>query len=490
MNARQAFDPGAAPRGAPPAAPARRRLRMLVAIACYGERNLPLLRWVIAGYRAMSLSVDVVVLSDAPKDLGPDVRVVVGLPSKNPWSLPFAHKRLFVEQAEAYDLFAYSEDDMEVLQRHVDAFLRISPLLADDEIAGFLRYEVDREGGVWLPEAHGSFHWKPASVQRRGSETVAEFSNEHAAFFLLTRAQLRRAIDSGGFDRAPAEGRYDMLCTAATDPYTRCGMRKVVCVSALDDFLIHHLSDRYAGQLGMSLPAAQQEVRTLLAIGRGEHPATRLLAGETTIDQGEWAKAYHTRRPAGGAAPAPECLPGGARSVLSIGCGDGEAEAAWVARGVRVTALPLDAVVGAGASARGVEVLYGPLEEGLARLAGRRFDCVVASDLLHLVPQPQAVLAQCVALLAPGGTLLLEGPHFGTLRLWARRLLGRGEARLLRSYQESGVHTVGPRVLRRLLRREALQVALRWSGGGRGARWCPGWLRPWMSPRWALQARR
>lgn len=472
-------------------APGTTGLRMLVAIACYGERNLPLLRRVIAGYRAMSLRVDVVVLSEAPKDLGPDVRVLVGLPSRNPWSLPFAHKRLFVDLADDYDLFAYSEDDMEVTQRHVDAFLRVGPLLAQDEIAGFLRYEVDRQDRVWLPEAHGSFHWKPESVRLRGGETVAEFSNEHAAFFLLTRAQLRRAIDSGGFDRPPAEGRYDMLCTAATDPYTRCGMRKVVCISRLDDFLIHHLSDRYAGQLGMSLEAARHEVRTLLAIGRGEHPATRLLPREATIDRGEWAKAYHGPQPVGQALQ--DRLPRAARNLLSIGCADGQAEAGWASHGVQVTALPLDAVVGAGAAERGIEVLHGTLEEGLSRLAGRRFDCVVASDLLHLVPQPQAVLAHCTALLAPGGTLVLEGPHFGTPRLWARRLLGRGEARLLRSYGESGVHTVPPRVLCRWLRRQGLQVALRWSGttgGPQPRRWRSGWWPRWTSARWCLEARR
>ena len=66
-----------------------RRLRLLVAIASYGERHLELLKQVIRGYQHMAMDVDVVVVSDAPKALGSRVRVVVGLPSRNPWSFPF-----------------------------------------------------------------------------------------------------------------------------------------------------------------------------------------------------------------------------------------------------------------------------------------------------------------------------------------------------------------------------------------------------------------
>ena len=63
-----------------------------------------------------------------------------------------------------------------------------------------------------------------------------------------------------------------MACTAATDPYTNCGFRKVVCISSLEDFLIHHLSNRYVNQFGISLPAYQEQVQTLIEIRDGVHP--------------------------------------------------------------------------------------------------------------------------------------------------------------------------------------------------------------------------
>ena len=87
-------------------------MRMLVAIASYGEKNLHFLKQIIAEYRSMALQVDIVVLTNAAKNLGSGVDVRVGLPTMNPWSLPFAHKPIFLAAADRYDLFLYSEDDI------------------------------------------------------------------------------------------------------------------------------------------------------------------------------------------------------------------------------------------------------------------------------------------------------------------------------------------------------------------------------------------
>src|SRR5271165_2697316 len=182
--------------------------KLLVAICSYGETNLKLLRQIIHTYRSMALEVDVVVLSEAPKDLGSEVKVVVGLPARNPFSLPFGHKAIFAENLDRYDLFAYSEDDIGVTESNIRAFLNATAQLESDEIAGFLRYEVDRSAKWKVSEPWGPYHWKAESVKRRGAYVIAEFTNEHAGFYILTQAQLRKAIASGGFLRAPYSGRY------------------------------------------------------------------------------------------------------------------------------------------------------------------------------------------------------------------------------------------------------------------------------------------
>lgn len=428
--------------------------RLLVVIASFGEKNLELLRRVIARYRAMTLPVDVVVVSNAPKDLGPDVEVVVGLPTNDPWSLPFAHKAVMARKLEQYDLFAYSEDDMEVTEENIRAFLRVAPLLAADEIAGFLRYEADSFGNRTLPEVHDCYRWIPESARPRGSLVVAEFTNEHAAFFLLTRPQLRQAIASGGFLRAPYRGRHDMACSAATDPYTSCGFRKVVCVSELEDFLIHHASNRYSGKLGPSLAAFQEQIQALIQIGRQTRPAKTLCAVEPRVP-GHWGKDLYE-------SATPEWLkaaPKEARTVLSVGCGEGAFETEMQRRGAAVTALPMDSVIGAAVERRGIPVIYGTLDEAFHLLGSRQFHCVALSHLLHLAPDPEKVIDLCAQRVAPGGRFLISGPNFNRFPILLKRNFCRGDERKMRSFSESGITLCGPASLAKRLRRCGLRVA-------------------------------
>jgi SAM-dependent methyltransferase len=410
----------------------------LVAIACFGEKNLGFLKQVIRNYQDMRMAVDVVVFSDKPKDLGQGVKVIVGLPSENPWSLPFVHKAYFAQNVDRYDLFIYSEDDMVATEKNIRAFLDITPQLEPDEIAGFLRYEQSESGDWSLPEVHGPFCWKPESVNRRGNHTIAQFSNEHAAFYLLTRNQLRRAIASGGFLRGPCEGRYDMLCTVATDPYTNCGLRKVICISALEDFLIHHLPNRYVGQLGMPLSSFKEQVQTLTDISKGAHPISNLCETESRLQQGKWSKSYYEK-------PRNEVLemvPRDARTILSIGCGSGATEDNLKQHGAKITVFPLDSVIGAAGARLGFEVIYGTMEECFNRLGERNFDCVLITDLLHLLPNPWQVLDQCCRFAGEAGTLVISGPNFRSLRILSKRVMNTGDYRKLSSFAQSGVQTL------------------------------------------------
>lgn len=434
-------------------------LRALVAIASYGSKNIELLKRVVAQWQAMPIRVRIVVLSESPKELGNDVEVLVGLPSDNPWSLPFAHKQLFADHAQDYDIFAYSEDDMEVTFAHVSAFLELTRHLPDDEIAGFLRYEVNAKGSWSYPDVHGHFHWESASARQRGPHTVAEFTNEHAAFYLLTREQLARAIASGGFLREPYEGRYDMLCSAATDPYTSCGLKKVVCISDIEAFSIHHMSNRYVDKWPVSLEELRKQLNAQIQVAHGRLPSVSLLKTESWLVDRRWSKSYYE--------PVDEellaMLPRAARSVLSVGCGWGALEQTLQRSGVSVTALPLDAVIGAAAADRGIPIVCGAIDNAMAQLAGRQFDAVVITDLLHLAEDPAELIARCGSLISAEGTLVVRGPNFQALRVLAKRALGKDGHGKLRSFAESGVHSIGPSQIRRQARKCNLKVTeIRW----------------------------
>jgi hypothetical protein len=156
------------------------RPRVLIAIACYGVKNLKFLQEIMRNYRSMSFDVEIVVVSEAPKDLGKDTKVIVGLPSKNPWSLPFAHKAIFAENADRFDLFIYSEDDMDVTEENIQAFVRASAALKPDQIAGYLRYETGQDGAKVLTDVHGNFHWQPESAAEAIPSPSSRTSMRHS----------------------------------------------------------------------------------------------------------------------------------------------------------------------------------------------------------------------------------------------------------------------------------------------------------------------
>jgi hypothetical protein len=56
-----------------------------------------------------------------------------------------------------------------------------------------------------------------------------------------------------------------MRASAATDPYTQCGMTKWLCISHFDGFLIHHMPNNYVGVLGMEHKNFQAQINRLLA---------------------------------------------------------------------------------------------------------------------------------------------------------------------------------------------------------------------------------
>jgi len=431
-------------------------LKILVAIASHGTRNDHYLLQLVQEYHSMSFDVDIVVLSNIPKNVASKVEVcVVDLRGKNPWSLPFPHKRISADRLNDYDLFIYSEDDILIREKNLRAFLEVSAVLPEDELPGFLRYEKSADGNINYPDVHSHFHWDPASVRSRGPYTLAFFTNEHAACCVLTQEQLRRAIKYGGYLVDAHEGRYDLLCTAATDPYTQCGFKKFVCISHLDDFLVHHLPNKYVGtRYGVGDPELRRQVRALLKIGQnGQHPVS-LFETETRLKGCRYSKDYY--EPA-----SPEVLsaiPEGARNLLSIGCGWGATEAWLAERGRRVVAVPLDLVIPGGAEAQGVEMVHGDFLAVQKKLSGERFDCLLLLNVLHLVPDPASVLRSFGALLAARSLVIISVPNLGRLRMLLKGIRRSGHPKRLASYEQTGVHATSRGTLRKWLRTGGMEV--------------------------------
>lgn len=429
-------------------------LRVLVAIASYGTSNDRYLHQLIREYRAMSFAVDIVIVSNVEKRITDDIACLVGLPNKNPWSLPFSHKKLFADRADQYDLFIYSEDDILITEKNLLAFLDVTASLRDDEVAGFLRIEKSEGDAVNFPDVHAYFHWDTTSVRSRGDYTLASFTNEHAACYVLTREQLARAIQSGGFIVEPHEGKYDLLCTAATDPYTQCGLAKLIPISHLDGFTVHHLSNKYVDSMGISKAALHQQIQALLQVATNPEASAPLLGTETRLWRCMYSKDYY--EPVSEQAVA--MIPDHVRSVLSIGCGSGCSERRLIERGCRVVAAPLDPVIASHAAAQGIEVVPGDLRAVLAKVGSERFDCILYQNVLHLAPDPVEMLALFRSVLAPSAVMIIQVPNMLCIPvLWRgardrRRLHRRG------GYKATGVHFTSSGTLKEWCRRAGLTL--------------------------------
>jgi 2-polyprenyl-3-methyl-5-hydroxy-6-metoxy-1,4-benzoquinol methylase len=429
-------------------------MRVLATIANYGTANDRYLSRVLGEFRKLRGDVDIVVTTNIPKDLGPDVEVVVGLPDKDPRSLAFAHKRVLAERRDSYDLFIYTEDDNPITQRNIDAFLRVTEVLPENELAGFLRTETSPDGEIYFPEVRNQYHWDAASMCSRGGYTFAYFTDEHSGCYAVTREQLGKAIASGGFLVPIHEGRYPPLETAATDPYTQCGFRKMMCISHFEDFLVPHLSNKSVGHWPIA-PGKEfyPQLRALQCVSKNGKSRTTLFPVETKVFHEHWSKNYYE--------PCQHELlslvPGGTRNVLSIGCGLGVTEKGLMEKGMHVKAVPIDSVIAACAEARGVEIVYGNARMAREKLANERFDCLLFSNLLHLVPDPAEFLASFAELLTPGGCAIASVPNLSGLRRLARRIRLRDHVANPTSYNAHGMHVTTGRVLRRWFRQAGLK---------------------------------
>jgi 2-polyprenyl-3-methyl-5-hydroxy-6-metoxy-1,4-benzoquinol methylase len=414
-------------------------MRILVAMANYGVKNIPYAKRLIQEFRSMPFDIDIYILSEAPKDYDDDIKVLVGLPSKDPWTLPFAHKKLFSENVENYDLFIYTEDDTLIRKENIDAFIKATNTIEEGLIPGFVRYELYPDGKKNYPDVFGSYHWVPGSIKVFGEYKFARFTNEHSACYLLTQQQLRKALASGGFMVAPHSGRYDLICTAGNDPYIQCGMTRIVCFSHPQDFELHHLSNAYLDRVGINEASYQIQLEAMHEVSANTRSNKELMVTEKPIATPLWDKSYYE--------PARkdiiQLIPEKAKNILSIGCGWGETECCLHDRGIEVTVMPLDSVIAKLVENKNIKTLPPDFEAAFDEMAGKNFDAILLPDILQHVPDPVRLLTRLLKFLKKDGVLVGSVPNMSVSRRLFARLLGRSTRwdKIAGGFKKTQLHT-------------------------------------------------
>jgi 2-polyprenyl-3-methyl-5-hydroxy-6-metoxy-1,4-benzoquinol methylase len=246
-----------------------------------------------------------------------------------------------------------------------------------------------------------------------------------------------------------------MLESAATDPYAQCGLTKVVCISHLDEFCLHHLPDVYLGRIGIEKPEIDRQIARLLRIRETDGERGPLVEPATGLDSIIFDKKYFGPR----RRDILELMPPGPMRLLSVGCDRGLTEGELVKRGYAVTAVPLDCVIAESARMRGIRTTAPDLARARDELAGEAFDGLLFNGILAHVPEPARLLRDFTPLLKKGGFVVVgfENAEFVTaLRRTARsRKLGPVSAG--EHFARYGFHRTGIGTVRRWLKDAGLR---------------------------------
>ena len=102
--------------------------------------------------------------------------------------------------------------------------------------------------------------------------------------------------------------------------------------------------------------------------------------------------------------------------------------------------MPLDPVVSSSAAARGVEMIYGDINEVATLLHGEKFDCILCLNVLHLAHDPVAVLSRLKDCSCDNSTVIIQTPNMFSLRTVRQTVRDMPILHRGKDYSSTGVH--------------------------------------------------
>src|SRR5690606_7703532 len=124
-------------------------------------------------------------------------------------------------------------------------------------------------------------------------------------------------------------------------------------------FIVHHMSDKYVGRMGIGQDEFNAQVQARLALAKADGAARGLVKTEPRLRDRAHFKNYYEEINEG----LMNSIPPEVRSVLSVGCGWGATERELSRRGLHVIAVALEPIRSASASRDGVEIVSGDFTE-------------------------------------------------------------------------------------------------------------------------------
>jgi hypothetical protein len=258
-------------------------MRIFVCIANYGLDQIEYLFEIIKAYEAMPFDVRIHIATTTPLAIyGFRHGTVI---SWNQYKEEIGEKLVFdhrncmarVHEQSPADLYIYQENDILITEQNIRMLLDYTALLEPDEITGFLRYEskpddderylIDMLEKDQKETVDFEKHQISVPAIHRMGQVWFTIGNLHQGCFVITPAQLTRAISSKGFLVDPHREPWGMLEQGASDIYTQCGFQhKMLPYDGMEHMLVHHMPNKFMKMKNNFGAVTVKQLKELLSV--------------------------------------------------------------------------------------------------------------------------------------------------------------------------------------------------------------------------------
>lgn len=231
-------------------------MKVLLAISSYSNKQQQYLYRILEEYNNMNYNIDcyIYTTTDANNNISnyKNLNIIqiinpLSIGENNAW----AHRKLFIENKNNYDLFIYTENDHLITQNNIETFLKVTNELPKDKITGFIQYELkpndNNKYTIVLIKGQKNRRERAFIVDTDiviNNKHYFEIQNRHQGCYILTKEQLAYVINTNQYkDKYYGNEPYGNMESICTQPYL-C-YHKIFPYNELQDLFIHHLPNKY-----------------------------------------------------------------------------------------------------------------------------------------------------------------------------------------------------------------------------------------------------
>ena len=229
-------------------------MKVLLAISSYGTNQQQYLHRILDEYNNMPYNIDCYIYTtqnnntDKYKNLNiTQIINPLSIGEGNAW----AHRKLFKENKDKYDLYIYTENDHLLTQTNIETYLSLTNELPDNKMISFLQYELksnnDTKYSIVLIKGQQNRRERAFIVDTDiviNDKHYFEIQNKHCGLYILTNKQLNHIISNNRYEESyrvgSPYGNMETLCLSGLDLY-----HKIISYDELDNLLVHHLPNKY-----------------------------------------------------------------------------------------------------------------------------------------------------------------------------------------------------------------------------------------------------